>query len=281
MKLAILADIHSNFVALERVTNHIEAWQPDKIIVAGDVINRGPRPWECFCFVQEKAENEGWLIIRGNHEEYVFAQENSPHQSGSPEYDMYQHSRWTYHQVKDKLATIKAWPECISISAPDNSEIRITHASMRGNRDGIFSFTSDEDLREKIAPPPPLFCVGHTHIPLIRHIDETLVVNSGSVGLPFDGDTRACYAQIMWRNHQWQARMIRLNYDIEQAKRDFHDSGYMEGSGPFAHLIFDELICAKSRLYGWARRYETSVLAGEISMAESVRRSLQELARKT
>ncbi|HEX7974983.1 MAG TPA: metallophosphoesterase, partial [Anaerolineales bacterium] len=71
MKLAVLADIHANYVALQAVAAHIQAWQPDAVIVAGDVINRGPRPAECLHFVLEKEKTEGWRLVRGNHEDYV------------------------------------------------------------------------------------------------------------------------------------------------------------------------------------------------------------------
>ena len=48
MKIAVLADIHGNLPALEAVAAHVEAWQPDRVIVAGDLVNRGPRPLECL-----------------------------------------------------------------------------------------------------------------------------------------------------------------------------------------------------------------------------------------
>jgi diadenosine tetraphosphatase ApaH/serine/threonine PP2A family protein phosphatase len=33
----------------------------------------------------------------------------------------------------------------------------------------------------------PVLTAGHTHVQLIRRHDSTLIVNPGSVGLPFDG----------------------------------------------------------------------------------------------
>ena len=44
MKIAILSDIHGNLPALEAVTADIQAWQPDRIIVDGDVVNPGEMP---------------------------------------------------------------------------------------------------------------------------------------------------------------------------------------------------------------------------------------------
>ena len=71
VKIAVLADIHANLAALEAVSEHIEHWQPDSIAIAGDIVNRGPRPRECWGFVQERMAQDGWLVLRGNHEGYV------------------------------------------------------------------------------------------------------------------------------------------------------------------------------------------------------------------
>ena len=51
-----------------------------------------------------------------------------------------------------------------------------------------------------------------------------LVVNAGAVGLPFDGDTRASYAQLTWQCGAWHADVIRLDYDRRQAGRDFYET---------------------------------------------------------
>src|SRR6185436_8216926 len=105
---------------------------------------------------------------------------------------------WTARELGDVLATIDGLPTQISLQDPDGGEARVVHASMRHNRDNILPDTPDELLREQIAPAPALICVGHTHRPLIRMIDATLVVNAGSAGLPFDGGTRPSYAQLTW-----------------------------------------------------------------------------------
>ena len=77
-------------------------------------------------------------------------------------------------------------------------------------------------------PIPALFCTAHTHWPLIRHIDSAVVVNVGAVGLPFDGDKRAAYAQITWQDGEWQPDIIRLDYDLQRAEQDFFDSGFLQ-----------------------------------------------------
>lgn len=71
MKLAVLSDIHANLPAFEAVLEDVRAWRPDTVVFAGDGVNRGPRPAECWTLLAALAEGEGWRRLRGNHEEYV------------------------------------------------------------------------------------------------------------------------------------------------------------------------------------------------------------------
>ena len=273
MKLAVLADIHGNYPALQTVAQHIEQWQPDAVVVAGDIVNRGPRSLECLQFVLEKCKSNGWMTVRGNHEDYVIGFARPETAPTGTEKEVFYGAFWTYQQLNCNVSTIEALPLHVDLTAPNNSKIRITHASMRSNRDGIFPITTDEELRSKIhapdQPPALAVCVGHTHWPLIRSIDETLVVNVGSAGLPFDGDQRVAYGQLVWHQNQWQAEIIRLDYDREQTERDFHETGYLEEAGPLTKLIFDEFLIARPHLFRWMQDYYPLVVAEKISVEEA------------
>jgi len=274
MKLAVLADVHANFAALEAVAAQLEKWRPDWVIVAGDLVNRGPRPLECLRFVQDKMRTAGWLSVLGNHEEYVMSHAHPEAPRSGMQFDLRSTSYWTYQQLNGDVSALAAMPLQQSCLAPDGSEFRVVHASMSGTRAGVYTYTSDDVLRRLIDPPPALLCVGHTHKPLIRRVDRTLVVNVGAVGLPFDGDQRASYGQLTWRANAWQAEIIRLEYDRKRADRDFDLTGFMDQSGAFAPLIRKELHLAQSQLYEWGQQYEAPVLAGELTLTESVRRFL-------
>jgi len=270
MKLAVLADIHANLAALQAVAAHIEAWEPDKIVVAGDIVNRGPRSSECLAFVQAKQQEKGWRVVRGNHEDYVIGLNDPNAPRSGTQFEFYRPVYWTYDQLGGNVSALKRMPFALSLWTEDLTEARITHASMSGIREGIYPQMSDEKLRQRIAPPAPLLCVGHTHFPLIRQIDDSLVVNVGAVGLPFDGDIRACYGQLTWQKGRWQAEIIRLDYDLQQAERDFYETGFINDGGPLALLILDELQNARSLMYGWSMQYQEAILSGEISVGEAV-----------
>ena len=270
MKIAALSDIHANWVAYQAVSEHIAAWQPDLVIVAGDIVNRGPKPAECWEFTQLRMERDHWIVLRGNHEDYVIGQGAADTPRSGPVADVHQASYWTLCKLGNTSQRLAELPEYLNLRAPDGSKIRVAHASMRGNRDGIYPETDDETLAQQIAPAPPLFIVGHTHRPLIRTLDGSLVVNVGSAGLPFDTDKRACYAQLTWKSGSWSAQLARVPYDNQAAERDFYLTGYLQDGGPLTRIVLRELLEAQSHLFYWATQYQSAALQGEINMAASV-----------
>lgn len=283
MKIAVLADIHANLQALQVTINHVEDWKPDFVIVAGDTINRGPRPQQCLNLILDKNQNNDWRLIRGNHEDYVInlGMTNAPREGTIA--DVHRASIWTYKQINKNIKPLEMMEFKQELYDGNNNLIRAVHASMLGNRIGVYPETRDSDLRKLILGSPDcnistpnIFCAGHTHRPLIRTIDHILVVNAGSVGLPFDGDHRACYAQIEINESNRASRIIRLNYDIDQAIKDFWQSDYLDGGGPLVKLVLLELLTSKSHLYSWTKEYQAMALQGRIEMKDSVERYLSE-----
>jgi predicted phosphodiesterase len=274
MKIAVLSDIHGNLPALLAVTADVEAWHPDLVVIDGDIVNRGPRSSDCLHFVQERHRHDNWQVIRGNHEDFVIACGLPDSPQNGPEYEIWQFAHWSYQQLNGDVNFLSRMPGRFSWHAPDGSEFRVLHASMRGNRDGIHADTPESRVAEQIAPGPAVFVTAHTHRPWLRRWRHTLLVNVGSVGAPFDRDRRASYGRFIWDSAGWQAEVVRLEYDRLQTERDYLESGFLDGAGPLAQLMLVELRSAHGLIYRWADKYQDAVLAGEIRMEASVRELL-------
>lgn len=279
LAVAILADVHGNLVAFDRVIEHIDAWQPDEVIVAGDVINRGPRSIECLERLLDRIDRSGWRVTIGNHEEYVLDWEDPSYAPDDPVHEVFQGARWVYENLTPAQRTaVKAWPFSLSIPSPSGGHLTATHASLKGTTEGIFPWVHRRELRQLIDGTAEVFAVAHTHFPLELRVDETLVVNVGSVGLPFDGDPRTGYVQLTHDGESWKSELVRLEYDRDAADRDFETTGYLEHGGPLAVLVREELRQAESRLFQWVERYFRRVTARELTVVESVKRFLEEEA---
>lgn len=271
MKVAVLSDIHGNLPALKAVKSHIEAWTPDMVVIGGDIINRGPLSGDCLDLALEEQHRSGWHLLRGNHEEFVLDCGNPEQPLSGPVFEMKQFAHFALAQVSDKVGPLSTLPDIFERPSPDAQLLRIVHASMRSNRDGIYPMTGDDEIRRQIAPPPAVFVTGHTHRPLVRRVDSTLVVNIGSVGSSFDEDRRAGYGQFTFQDDQWAAEIIRLDYDYAQLERDYVSSGFLRDGGPLAQLMLVELRKARGLIHRWASQYEDAVVQGHLTLEESVR----------
>lgn len=264
VRIALVSDVHGNVPALEEVLDDVDRWRPDRVIVNGDVVSRGPSSDAALERVLEAADPERWWFVRGNHEDYVLEHlEPRPH---DVVFEINRLSHWTFEQLGPLAAQLADWP--LTLEMQDG--LRFTHASMKSNRDGIFPFSDDETVRRQIAPPPVLFGCSHVHWPYVRTVDGTLVVNSGSVGSPVDGDVRASYARIEPAQDGWRAEIVRLEYDREAQARAWRDSGCLEASGPVTRLVHHEWARAFPTVGRWFQAYAEPVRRGEIELAEAV-----------
>ena len=277
MKIAVLSDIHGNMPALRAVATHIESWQPNLVVVNGDIVNRGPCSQTALRFVLDKRNSDGWHLLRGNHEEFLLRSGQPDANINDPYSEINRFVHFAYCQLNGELEALIDMPERFSWFAPDNSEFRVVHGSMRSNRDGIYIELTDEELRQRIFPAPSVFVTGHTHQPLIRQVDETLVVNTGAVGAPFDLDWRPSYGRFAWEpQHGWQAEIARVEYDRALVEQDYVRSGFLNDGGPLAQIMLVELRRSRGLIHHWSSQYEKAVMSGEISLKDSVERVLQE-----
>lgn len=260
MRLAVISDIHGNLPALDAVLDDLAARQPDQIVVAGDLVNRGPQPAEVVARLQPL----GYPTVYGNHERYVLdaAKADDPNAGG----ETFAPARWSMRQLDaEQLAYLRGLPFSLPVA-----DLLIVHGSPRGDQDGIFRRNSDAEILAKLDGQPRVVC-GHTHVSLVRHLDAGLVVNAGSVGNPFEGDTRARYAWLERRGRGWHAEIVTLAYDVECALRAFDDSGYVEDAGTMARLFRLEFATGRNHLIPAYLAHRAAVDADEMSLADAAR----------
>ena len=236
-KIAILADIHGNVPALEAVLADIDAQAPDEVLVGGDLVGRGPQGSEVIRAVRRR----GWMAIRGNHEEYLleFRKRNVP--SEWLYLEEWAASRWMASELSEEdVEYLDSLPP--SVRARSNPEVLVTHGSPLGTSDGLGPWTRERRLDRLLEgiEESVLVC-GHTHRPMVRELDRGLVVNVGSVGLPFNGDRRAQYAILSFTGVDCSVDLRRVDYDIESTLAAYRRTGFLEAGGVTARLLALEL----------------------------------------
>ncbi len=267
MQIAVLADIHGNLPALEAVAADVDRLHPDLVFVAGDFQNRGPNPREVTEFVAKS----GWTLLRGNHEDYVIRQSlRSRTEDLADDYKLLP-ARWTADLTSDFVEAIIQLPIATTLIGPDKLSITIAHGSPRSNNEGFFPTTTEAKAREMIGnDPPALLCVGHSHLPFVRQVNTTLLVNVGAVGFPFDGDRRASFGLITWDQDQWEVEIRRIEYAVEKVLEEFERVNFYQGAGPLSHLIRRELESARPHLTPFEYLFGTPLREGKFSIHGAV-----------
>lgn len=269
MKVAVFSDVQGNLPAMEAVVEDILSWNPDLVVMDGDLVNRGPCSKAVLLLFEQLRREQGWLALKGNHEDFVLACQQ-PARSG-PETDLRQFADWTLRQLGDAVQLMADWPDHLTFSGPgDEHWVHVSHGTLSGNRCGISASVSDERLAGQLPEAIDLLVTAHTHKVHERIYQDTAILNIGSVGSPFDGDVRASYGRLWFENSGWHSQIRRLDYDRARAERDFHESGFLAEAGPLARIIFEEWKRAELLMSGWKWGYQQAVQAGDMSLEDSV-----------
>lgn len=222
MRTAILSDIHGNLTAFEAVLAHIKQISPDLVLHGGDLADSGSSPVEIVDYIR----NLGWPGVMGNSDEMLVrpeALEDFASQSSAPA------ALWTaIREVasatrsalgEDRLAWLRAHP---LVRTQDG--FALVHASPQNCWRAPAAEATDAELESVYGPlDTPLVVFGHTHYPSIRHLAgrPQLLINTGSVGLPYDGDPRASYLLLEGNIPSIQ----RVEYDLEKEFRALSSCG--------------------------------------------------------
>lgn len=274
MRVAVFSDVQANLQAMQVVVEDILAWDPELVVMNGDLVNRGPTNLPCLQLFETLRRTRGWLPLRGNHEDWVLRCAEQPPKS-EIEAQLRRFADWSSRALGDSLALLRDWPDHLSFPGPGGEHwVHVTHGSMKGNRLGVSQRVADRELAERLPEDVALFVGGHTHKAWQRHFGGIDIINVGSVGSPFDEDVRASYGRLEYRTSGWHAEIVRLPYDRAATEREFGDSGFLDQGGPLARIIFEEWKRARMLIRFWSGTYQEAVLAGNIGLQESVDRFL-------
>jgi predicted phosphodiesterase len=245
--LAVISDVHGNMTALRAVLADADAHGAEEIVAAGDVIGFGPESSAAVDLLRER----GARMIRGNHEKdhiatfLALGEAAGDRRLGT--------LFWTMARLgPERRAYLSALPDELLIDAAT----LVVHGSPRHVRDAVLPWRSDAELSAMYAGHPSrLAFMGHTHRPHVRDLPERRLVNVGSVGMPLDGDPRACYFLIRGGREPgaWQLEERRVAYDLAAQEAALRHAFADLDPGYFA-IMRRQLHDARDYFGPWLRR---------------------------
>lgn len=180
MRIAVLSDIHGVLPALEAVLAEPDMADVDLMVLTGDIAS-GPQPVETLDLLTSLGDRVLWVNGNADRELVEVAR-------GEPcEYAI---SQWAGEQLrKDQVELLAALPDRQVLDLGRFGVTLFVHATPRRDDEMILVDSTlarwAEVLSDEIADTVVL---GNTHMPFVRLVDRRLVVNPGSIGMPYGTD---------------------------------------------------------------------------------------------
>lgn len=240
MRVALLADIHGNLIALDSVLADLASRGPfDQVVVAGDLVWAGPWPAE----VVDRVRSVDSTVIQGNTDAFFLRNpEETP--PGKRENRFATQMEWMLEKLGPQRAEYLAGlPKSHSIFSAAGHELLVVHANPRDLDRPITPNSSAAELDEmlfvdSVEPGWDTLAFGHVHTPFQRTWRGRLLIDVASAGLPMDGDQRAAYAVLTWEGSGWRGEHHRVFYDVPVVARQMTTCGMPRGRH-FAERLMD------------------------------------------
>jgi predicted phosphodiesterase len=241
MRIAIIADTHGNLIALNTVLAEITAQGIEQLVCLGDVAGLGPQPREVIARLRALA----CPVVMGNADEFlldpsVLDPQHHPAADDSLR-RMHDMERWCAAQLRpEDRAYIRTFQPTVEVPLSRGRSLLCYHGSPRSNREEIRASTPDADLVERLGLRRALVMAGgHTHEQFFRRLDQTIVINPGSVGLPYEtlpaGGARnppwAAYAVLTVEDGRLDVDLRRVPVDQAAIRQALLDSGMPHAAG--------------------------------------------------
>ena len=231
--LALISDIHGNLIALDAVLADLDRQGPATVICLGDVAATGPRPHETLGRLRER----GWPVLLGNADAWLL----DPRDPDPGEDDAFLQrvrdlDRWCAERLdKDDRAYLRSLPKTLSVELGEAGALLCFHGSPRSFNELLIATTPGEDLDAALqGTTAKLLAGGHSHQPLLRRHRDRLLLNPGSIGIPYERVdpgriTRtppwAEYALARWGGGTVELSWRRVALDNDAVIADYEASG--------------------------------------------------------
>ena len=230
IRLAVLADVHSNLAALDACLSDAKRFRVQCYLFAGDLISDWHQPEEVLDRIERISEH----VIRGNREEIMKNRRSGAFAEIWNRYDQFASLAWTYQTLStEALDYLEALPGQMHIPVNDLYSIRMVHGSVFRTeellpmRDGDAAVKpSLEAIRENV------LIFAHTHEQWQTTVDGKLAVNPGSVGVHFNKKRGAEYCILEFSPYSVNVIFRQVPYDLAKyaaafCKTDLYEKAYV------------------------------------------------------
>ncbi len=255
LKIAVLSDIHGNYLALQKCLDYAVNLGIDTFIFLGDYVGELAYPQKTMDILYSVKKQYKCFFVRGNKEDYWINYEKEPKEW--KEYDsttgcLY----YTYRNLTEKdLQFFQSLSMKEDLTFGSLLPITICHGSPRNISEKLLPDNENTYFIMESNSTDYILC-GHTHIQGKIVHDGKIVLNAGSVGVPLQSNGKAQFMILCGLQGLWNYEFVSLEYDTENVIADLHSSG-LSRKAPY-----------------WCKVSENLLRTGEISHGTVLKRAM-------
>jgi putative phosphoesterase len=220
MRIAIVSDIHGNRAAFDAVLADLRVTSPDLILHGGDLPHGGSSP----AAIVDRIRDLGWEGVLGNTDEMLFDPAALTEFAAKlPQLQsmfgaIAEMAAWTRGTLGEaRIEWLRGLPRIKLLD-----RMALVHASPESTWRAPAPEASDADLESVYGSlEKPVAVYGHIHRGFIRKLPRRTVVNTGSVSLSYDGDSRASYLLL----DDAAPAIRRVEYEVSREVADLNSCG--------------------------------------------------------
>jgi putative phosphoesterase len=204
--VAIIADIHSNIIALQEVMKSVK--KADHILCAGDLVGYNPWPNESIRLIQEK----GIHSIMGNHDAVIV---DGSYDTMNPQAKLA--LQYTHKIISEEnIEYLNSLSKKFTIQIEDVTLCAYHGSPLHPLRQYVYPWAPRNFVRTLVDMiEGNVLILGHTHIPMMFNFNDKLLINPGSVGQPRDKNPQASYMILQIEGSRINVEHHRVDYNID------------------------------------------------------------------
>lgn len=220
MKIGVLSDAHGNLQGFNACLDKLK--DADHLIFAGDLFGY----YFDSLSILKQLRNSKVTCILGNHDVYFLSYLGFHQDTKVPNLNDYLNKYGpAFNLMKDEISFEELnWLNSLRTECSLNigeRKILIVHGSP-WNSINEYIYPDYQDMDKFSNIESDVIIMGHTHYPLIKKLNNTILFNPGSCGQPRDKDLRASCGMIEILENNISCEIYRVSYSydsvIEQCK---------------------------------------------------------------
>ncbi|MDP4090301.1 MAG: metallophosphoesterase [Bacillota bacterium] len=249
MDIAVLADIHGNYIALECCLEYVLSRNISTFFFLGDYIGELAYPDRTMQMLYYMNDRDECYFIKGNKEDYWLKYRADGEKGWKDKNSASGSLLYAYNALTSRDLDFFAHLQPVQeITVGEMPPVTICHGSPNKINEKMLP-DNDRTMEIMNSVKTSTILCGHTHVQSKIVHSGKCVLNPGAVGMPLFSEGKTQFLILHGNDGTWSEEFISLQYDVDRVIRDMHEVKFDEHA-PYWSLITENILRGGNTSHG-------------------------------